>query len=200
VTALDSLLADFEPYLVDDDGSLATFLAAMAAGFEPVDEVVRDTDAGPGWSQILDPNRAPAWALGWLAQLVGIALPKGTPEATARSLIRTPAGWRRGSVGAIQDAARPLLTGSQMVLVIERTSGTWAAADDPYHFTVATYTDETPNPAAVVAAVNAQTPAGLVGNVITTSHHTWLSLVAHYATWADVKAAFPTWAAVETGA
>lgn len=200
MSAYDSLLADFEPYLVDDDGSLATFLEAMALGFEPIDQVVRDTDAGPGWSQILDPNRAPAWALTWLAQLVGIQLPAGTPEATARNLIRTPAGWRRGSVGAIQDAVRPLLTGSQTVIVLERTGGAWAGADNPYHFSVVTYTSETPDTAAVVAAVNAQKPAGLVVSVTTTTPHTWLTLQAHYADWNAVKAAFATWAAAEAGA
>lgn len=192
MTALDSLLADFAPYLADDDGSLATYLEALSRGYEQVDSVVRDTDAGPGWSAMLDANRAPTWALRWLGQLVGVQVPPGQPEALSRNAIRTPAGWRRGTPQAIIDAVRPTLTGTQTVILLERDT-------DPYHLTVATFTDETPNTAATDAAALAQKPAGLLMDVVDISHWAYITMNTGYATYTALNAAFATYNALNAG-
>lgn len=201
MTAADSLISQFEPYLVDDDGSLVTYLTACAAGREDVDSLVRDTDAGPGWSAILDPDQCPSWALRWLAQLVGIALAPGTPDATARAAIRTPSGWRRGTVQAMKDTVAQTLTSKDpaSVFVLERQSGAWASTDNPYHFTVATYADDTPDTAATTAAAKTQKPAGLVMTVTQISRRTYFSVEDDFATYADAEAAFTTYATAEAG-
>lgn len=193
MTALDLQLEAFQPYLADDDGSLVTFLTALTLGYEVVDQVVRDTDDGPGWSILLDVERAPAWALRWLGQFTGTRIAPGSPEAASRQAIRTPAGWRRGTPQAIIDAVRPTLTGTQTVLILERDT-------DEYALTVATYTTETPDTAATTAAALSQKPGGLQMTVITTDPHTWATLVAHRATWTATVAAFSTWADVVAGA
>jgi hypothetical protein len=193
VTALDSLLADFAPYLVDDDdGSLATYLEALSRGFEQIDSVVRDTDAGPGWSAMLDADRAPTWALRWLGQLVGVQIAPGQDESVARQAIRTPAGWRRGTPQAIIDAVKQTLTGTQTVILLERDTGA-------YHLTVATFTDETPDTAATEAAALSQKPAGLLMDVVTISHWAYITMNAGYATYTALNAAFATYNALNAG-
>jgi hypothetical protein len=160
---------------------------------------VRDTDDAPGWAILLDADRAPTWALGWLGQLVGVQVPRGQDPELSREAIRTPAGWRRGTPGAITDAVRPLLTGSRSVWLLERQPGAWAAADNPYHFTVRTFTDETPNPAAVVTAVEAQRPAGMVALVQQIAHNSYATRETTYATYAAAETALATYTAAETG-
>lgn len=192
MTALDSLTADFQPYLVDDDGSLQTFLQALSGGFEQIDSVIRDTDDGPGWSALLDANRCPVWALRWLGQLVGVAIVPGTPEEAARNAIRTPAGWRRGTPQAIIDAVRPTLTGTQTVILLERDT-------DAYHLTVATFTDETPDTAATEAAALSQKPAGLLMDVVTTAHWAYITLATSEASYTALAAAFADYTALAAG-
>lgn len=201
MTATDDLLAEFQPYMIDDDGSLAAMLTGIASGFEPVDYVVRDRANGdvPGWTVMLDANLCPEWALAWLAQIVGITVPAGADPDAVRAAIRTPAGWRRGTVGAIRDAVRPLLTGSQTVQVLERQPGAWPAADDPYHYTVRTFIDETPDVAAVQAAVARQKPAGMIALPQQVTRVTYASEQAAHATYAAAQAAHATYANAEGG-
>lgn len=199
MTATEDLLAAFEPYLGDDDGSLVALLEAMASGLEDVDEVVRDRDDAPGWAAMLDADRAPAWALPWLGQFVGVQVSPGADPAATRTAIRTPAGWRRGTPGAIADAVRPLLTGTRSVWVLERQAGAWAAGDNPYHFTVRTFTDETPDTAAVTAAVAAQKPAGMVALVQTITRNSYATREATYATYAPAETALAHYSDAEVG-
>jgi hypothetical protein len=199
MSAADNLIDQFAPYLADDDGSLVAYLTACAYGRELVDDIVRDTPEGVGWSSLLDPDRAPTWALRWLAQFVGVQAAPGTDETWLRQAIRTPAGWRRGTIQAIRDAVGPLLTGGRTIIIIERAGGAWSAADNPYHFTVATFIDETPDPAAVVAAVGKQKPAGMVASVVTITHWVLLTIQANYASLNAVSAAFATLDALKAG-
>lgn len=193
---LDEELA---PYLDDDDGSLVTLTRATYGPLEEVDAIARPTETSPGWSSILDPATAPASFLRWLGQFVGVTLPRGFDEATARSQIATPAGWRRGTPGAITAAVRPLLTGTQTVIILERTSGGWSSTDNPHHFTVATFTDETPDAAAVAAAVAAQKPAGLITSVVQIAHWVYITLIGHDATYTATTTEFATYDALKAG-
>lgn len=201
MSAEDSLTAQFEPYFVDDDGSLATYLAACANGRELVDDLVRDTDAGVGWSGILDVDRCPSWALHWLGQLVGVFIPRGTLDADARNMIRTPQGFRRCTVRAMKDAVAATLTSKDPanVFVLERQVGAWSGTLDWAHFTVATYTDDTPDVPATTRAVASQTPAWLIANVIQISHRTLMTLEGGFASLAAIEAAYSTLADVEAG-
>jgi hypothetical protein len=200
----DELLAQVQPYLQDDDGSLAALLRGMAQPFELVDELVRDTDTGVGWSAILDGNRCPVWALPWLAQWVGVRLTEGFDESYARSAILHPSGYHRGSVDAIVSEVKQTLTfvppaTEPTVLVLERQAGAWSSTDDPYHYTIATYIDETPDGPATLAAAMRQKPAGLLISVISITRRTFLSVEAQYATFALAEAAYATFAAAEAG-
>lgn len=199
MTATQDLRDAFAPYFVDDDGSLDALLSGMAVGMEPVDLVVRDSDAWPGWAIMLDANRAPDWALRWLGQLVGVRVAPTTLPAVARAAILAHTRWRRGTVGAIVADVAPLLTGTRTVIVLERQPGAWPAADNPYHYTVRTFTDETPNPAAVAAAVAAQKPAGMIALVQQVARNSYATQEAAHATYADAEAAFTTYADAEAG-
>ena len=61
--------------------SLLTFVNAATLAFEQVEAWVRDTLAGPGWSLLLDADRCPPEALGWLGQFVGVRLLPGRDRA-----------------------------------------------------------------------------------------------------------------------
>ena len=79
---------------------LRIFTQALAKMFEEVDTYVRDTDAGPGWSMLLDVDRIPNKGLAWLAQFVGVTLNDQLDDATQRQRIRETDGFRRGSPDA----------------------------------------------------------------------------------------------------
>ena len=184
------LYEDLEPlaYADAENGyALLTLCGALGALFQPIDDLVRDSPDGPGWSSLLDIDRSPTDALPWLAQFVGVQLTPGLSDAQERAQIRAETGMQRGTVASIKAAAAKLLTGTQTVQLIERTP-------DPYSFTVITAADETPDPAAVEAALMAAKPAGLILNYNgSVTGQTWAQLIANYSTWAAVVAAFPTW-------
>lgn len=139
---------------------LLILLGALGIAFGPLHDIVRDTDAGPGWSQVMDPDRCPGWALPWLAQFAGVRLTASMPESEQRARITSPPAFERGTRAAMRAAATPYLTGTQQVRIIERDGGA-------YNVTVITSTSETPDPAVVEAAVRAQKPAGLLLTYLT---------------------------------
>jgi hypothetical protein len=140
----------------DQAGSpLRTLLGGMGIAFGPLHDLVRESDEGPGWSQLLDAARAPSWALPWLAQLAGVTLTPGAPADGWREEITSPPAFRRGTPDAIVDATRRTLTGDQRVTLRERDGGPW-------QITVITYTAQTPDPAAAERAARSQKPAGLL--------------------------------------
>ena len=135
---------------------LRSLCEGIGLAHQPLEDLIADTDDGPGWSALFDVDRCPVWALPWLAQLFGVRLPKGTSEAEARERIRTPAGFARGTVAATIAAAQRKLTGLRKVIVLERTDG------NAYRYTVVTRTGETPDPAAVEHEIRADKPVGLI--------------------------------------
>lgn len=88
----------------------------------------------PGWSQVLDINRCPAYALPWLGQFVGVDLTK-TPnlsyEQSVQKVLSRP-GFSRGTVSALQSSLVAVINGSisgsvtpinpAQVLLLENTS------------------------------------------------------------------------------
>lgn len=147
----------------------------------------RFTDRG----ELVDPALAdPRW-LEWLAQLVGVRA-AGATTAEARDLITGAAtGWRAGTPESIRAAARGALTGSRYVDV---------RPDGAHRIRVQTVATETPDPAAVTAAVER---AGVrpAGHTLAHTFYaaSWDVLEARYPTWADVDLV-ASWDALESTA
>lgn len=168
--------------------ALLTLCGAIGEMFQQVRDLGSpDPDGNPGWSQLLDVTRCPTAYLPWLGQFVGVQVDTSLTDTQQRSQITNEAGMARGSLAAIRGAAQKYLTGSRTVQILERVGG------DAYAFTVVTYTSETPDSAAVSAALAAAKPAGLVMTYEAVTGQIWAQLEANYATWADVIAAYTTW-------
>jgi hypothetical protein len=143
----------------DPDYGWALLILCNAVGtmFQLVDDWVRDQPEGPGWSLLLDVDRCPPEALGWLAQIVGVRLLPDSTDDEKRERIRSTDGFRRGTRAAMEAAIKATLTGAQSVLIKERDG-------DPYVITVSTFGPETPNAQRTRDAMLSQKPAGLVAN------------------------------------
>jgi hypothetical protein len=204
MTLAERLLSDFEPYLDDDDGTLPMFTSAVTSPLEDLEAIAQPSDQGVGFSSLLDPDRAPSEYLEWLGQAVGVAIATGKAEDAARESIKHPAGWRTGAPDSIIAAVRPTLVPVDpdipaTVIVLERTSGGWAAGDNPWHLTVATFTDETPDTAAALAAALSQKDIGNIMSVVQIAHWVYLTVLSSRTTYADVVSHFATYNALAAG-
>jgi hypothetical protein len=177
-------LAQYDPL---NGWALVILLNAIGAEYQLVEDYVRDTPAGPGWSLLLDLNRCPSEALGWLAQFVGVRLLPGASDADSRHRIANVSGWWRGTPATIQQAAWRTLTGQARVYLTERDG-------DPYTLTVLTYSHETPNPAATEAAILAEKPAGIILNYVCQSGQLYSRVVTRVATYAALDAYYTSYA------
>ena len=153
-------------------------LKALCAMAEPIAELVLDVgspddpaDFRPGWSVLLDPDTAPAWALPYTGMFVGIFVAPGTPEAEARALIKAHSGWRRGTLGGIVATAQQFLTGMQTCIVIERTAAN--GSEDAYHFLMFVRPSEVANATALKSAVDATKPAGVQWTLVIQDGEAW---------------------------
>jgi hypothetical protein len=134
-------------------GIALALLDAALAPLVHVDDIVRDEPNSPGWSRELDPSTTtrPRWA----AQFTGDTPPPGLTETQVRQRLTDRPHQRRGRAASIAAAARPLLTGTRSVIVYERDGSA-------YRLRVRTYAEETPDVAAVTAALEAAKPGGLL--------------------------------------
>ena len=137
------------------DPVLDAFLQAAAVVTKRSQEALRWDERGSGWRRMLDPTRCPAWALPWVAQLVGSPSLAGLTEEQQRAVVVDSPTLRRGTPASIRAAAQMHLTGTAEVHIAERV-------DNAYTFLVQTHTSQTPEPDLVEAAVKAAKPAGLV--------------------------------------
>jgi hypothetical protein len=151
------------PFTVPDEAhgwALLKFVDALTQATADVDRFASDTDDGAGgtrtgWAILMDPDLCPAKGLPFLGQLVGVQVPVGADETTARAIVKAHGGWGRGTPAAITAAAKLTLTGAQHLTLTERDGSA-------YRVGVTTYAAETPDTAALQAAVNAALPAGLI--------------------------------------
>jgi Phage tail protein (Tail_P2_I) len=173
------------------DNALATYLGAFGSMFQEIDELVRDSDSGPGYSILFDVARCPSKALPWLGQFVGVAVDPARSDADQRQQIRDEAGMKRGTPGAIAAAAAPTLVGTRSVMFYERDP-------DAYSFKVRTFNDETPDRNATYAALLTQKPAGLLMDYAAIPRWTWRTLRDSFATWQDVIDHYADWQGVLT--
>jgi hypothetical protein len=163
---------------------LAYYSGAIGALFQPVADVARDTEDGPGWSAVLDLQRCPDAWLPWLAQFAGVTVPPGATPAQARTWIASTDGFKRGTPAALRAATQSTLTGGKTAVIQERLGG------DAYALGIYTLTSETPNPAATRAAILAQKPGGLTLDYTVGTSNTYQAVKVGYATYTAVKAAF----------
>lgn len=202
---------------------LLAWLDGIGSLIQTVDDLCRDStdtagNPAPGWSQILDVQRAPTYALPWLGQLAGVRVDTTLPAAAQRTQIQAEQGFARGTVAAITRAAQQYLTGSQTVTVSERTT-------DAYHLSVSVYAAQVigqtyqalaaayPSYSALTAAfaaydqyasagsalqaaVLAAVPAGLIATVQVLSGASYAVLTSSYSTYSALTAAFATYAAM----
>jgi hypothetical protein len=190
----DRLVERHEVWLTPD---LETFLRSIASMLEEVEAFafdVLDENGDPtydGWTALLDPDRAPAKALPYLAQYVGERLPVGISEAAAREWIKDAPNQRRGTPLSIFQAAQRKLTGQRRVSMIERYGP--AGVDDPDWLTVITYTSETPDVDGTVADLFSVMPADIILQYEVRAGQSWADVKLAYATWNAVAAHYPTW-------
>lgn len=182
-------LLRFLSLLGDQAGDLADLISRI--DFYTPD----DGGAAGDTSDLADPATAdPAW-LAWLAQVVGVRLGEGLSVADQRAAIAgAVSGYLKGTKQGIADAARTELTGSRYVAVIPFYGG------DAWRVEVRTRTTETPDPGAVLGAIESKhaRPAG-VELVTTTYAATWDQIEA-LGSWDAVEARGSWDALEETGA
>jgi len=190
------LYAMLEPLAEQDPvagWSLLILCNSIGVMYELVEEWVRDTPDGPGWSLLLDLDRCPDEALPWLAQFAGVRVLPGSSPADMRARIASTDGFKRGTRAAMVGAAAATLTGAKTVLFVERSGDTAVKPEYAYYIDVTTYASQTPDPTATLNALLAQKPGGLVLRYQTTPGQTWGQLKSSGKTWAQVTAAYPTW-------
>lgn len=141
---------------------LAIWVTALAAMFEPALQLAQeegsDGTAGyvPAWGRIMDPSKAPPKALPWLAQFVGVEIPKVASEGEARQLVKNESGLARGTFESVEAACRKIL-GTAPFTIQERTSVGGGA--EPYHFNVLVGIGKSST--ALKEAIEAVKPGGL---------------------------------------
>lgn len=168
------------------DWATLKLLEASAFLLQEIEDLVRDTPAGPGWSVVMDVNRAPAKWLGWLAQFAGVQLRGGLSDAAQRARVASTDGQQRGTPNALIGAARQYLTGAQTVILRERDGSA-------YRLTIITYTSQTPSQSQVLAAMLEQKPAGLVLNYLVLTGQDYTSLRARNASYTAMRSAYASY-------
>lgn len=161
---LYAALAPFHRWSIEDGETtdeeqgwpLLLFWGAIAKRWQPVEDLASDSDAGAGWSALVDIERIPDQGLPYLAQYVGKTLIAGTSPEQQRERIRSTDGMDRGTPDALEAAAKLHLTGDKRVFVNERLGG------NAWHVGVVTYVDETPDPLQTFADMLEQKPWGYI--------------------------------------
>lgn len=170
-----------------NEWSLLILCNAIGTMFQLLDDLVRDSPDGPGWSILMDADRCPDVALPWLAQFVGVRV---LPDSTAdeqRARLKATDGFHRGTPAAIRAAVAATLTGTQTVVLRERDGSA-------YRLSLSTLDTETPDKAKTQAAFYAQKPAGLVPTFSGgAASQTYAQLNAGKASYAAVKTSYPTY-------
>jgi hypothetical protein len=188
----DALSPTWTDQDADYGWSLLWFCEALVkSGLQPVYDYAFDRADRPGWTILLDLDATPDDALPYLAQFVGVVVPPGNTAAQTRDLILNRPGWKRGTPDTLLSAVRDTLIGSKRATLTERDT-------NPYHATIRTYTVQTLDEPATLAAIAANKPAGLIIDLVliagptfaeiqaTTSPNTFAARLAAYPTFGDV--------------
>lgn len=158
----------------DQSQDLLWFVNAIFSQIAPLYDLVSDSETHTGWGKLVDSREVPDWAIGWLAQFLGIDVPLNIdPEIQRERLLNPSTGWERGTPQAVKAAVRRVLTGSQYVEIYERAGG------DPYVFEVRTVASQTPPLQVIIDEVNKVKPAGLI------MQHAFTQYIAEASSWAE---------------
>lgn len=141
----------------------ANLCAVLAAPVEDVTAWSSDTPTMPGWGTVMDVDTGPLEVLQWLGQYDGQQIDPTLPDTEQRRQIKEARGAKRGRPSAIKSDVAAVLTGTQFVDLIENDGGDFLC-------TVVTHTAETPDPAAVTAALanRATKPLGVIYTTVIT--------------------------------
>lgn len=157
------------------------------------------------WSAVLDPWRCPWWALRWCGQAYGLRLqpelgawvhPTADVEARWRQSIADRLGWHRGHPESIIALARQHMQGLQRLQLRERYNPALGAETDaPWHLQLRVRSsDVIPGHAdALIAAVRAAIPVGIVADIVVTNDRDWDEVVATWSSWSAAVAANTSW-------
>lgn len=166
---------------------LLVLVESFGGRLQVIEDIVRDDDAGnPGYSLIVDADRAPLDWIPWGMQLNGVRPRAGLAEAEQRARWKATDGFKRGSPGAIVGAAQQYLTGTKTVYLVERHGSR-------YRYTVTTIAAETPDPASVLAALKEQKPYGFTMSHAMTTGANYNALRDTHSDYNEVKALYSTY-------
>lgn len=181
----------------DTNWDLLNYVGALASMFDQVESYARDdlnaSPPRPGWAILMDPDRCPPEALPWLAQFVGVDDRPALADAQRRAWIKGTGGMKRGTPNSLIAAAQQYLTGSKTVILRERDPSVSSVLGGAYGLTILTYTSETPDTNAVLAALQAQEPAGIILQYSTVVGWTYLTERTSYSTYTALRSAFVTY-------
>jgi hypothetical protein len=185
----ERLVAAMQPWMTP---SLELYLEAFAVMFDPVNELTEEhgTDGEPAylapWAKLMDPDLCPYADLPYLAQFVGVEIPKVATEAEARAIVKEEQGFSRGTTASIEVAIyknTTLVKTSQTLLgrgiILERRNK--EGAEDAYAFGIDVPTANIPSMSALEAAVNATKPGGVFPWYNTGAKYTWAEALHTYA-------------------
>lgn len=204
----EELYAALAP-LADQDAAsawaLLLYVGGIASMFDQIETYARDDLSDPaaprpGWAIIMDADRCPPEALPWLAQFVGVDDRPALADVQRRAWIKGTGGMKRGTPSSLVAAAKQYLTGSQTVILKERDPSVASAFGGAYGLTVLTYTSETPDTNAVLNALLAQKPAGIILAYSTVTGWTYLTERTTYTTYTALRSAFATYTGLRNNA
>jgi len=138
----------------------AILCEALAQPYLQVCALIDPPEPYPPWGPLFDVNVCPAWALPWLAQLVGVRIPAGMSEEDTRVFLKQAAGHNVGTVEAIRASLMGTLVSARppapaTVYFRERDGSA-------YRLEVVTLDPETPDPALTQRVLESVLPGGLV--------------------------------------
>lgn len=152
----------------------------------PIEDLVRDSGTTPGWAVAADVDLAPAAALPYLGQWVGIRPRPELDEAAQRSRIQDRNEWRRGTPAYFLAVAREYLTGGRRVELYERDGG------NPHHARARVFAAEVVDETRLRTAI-ALASGWIKLDVEVATGQSYDQLSASYATYDLQAAAYPTY-------
>lgn len=181
----------------DPRSDLLNLCRGLGRMLQPLDDIVKDGPLGePGYSQVLDLNRAKDEWLPWLGQVVGYQVTARVPtedlatwSVRERSRMISRSAHRRGTVARMVEAVQEQLIAPQTVVVQQRTTS--AHRISLFYYVAQLKTSSS------VAIVNAlaqeQKAKGLILTVVGLTGGDWNTLTANSATWNIVVTKFASW-------
>lgn len=131
---------------VEDDvsGDLLAYQEGLAAPLQPTFDLIRPREHMAGWAILLNPDLCPAWALPFVATVVGVEITAEMSEEQIRDEIREPTGWRRGQTEPIKIGTRrtlkPVIDGEELLVIVHP-----GFPGPGYHY-IRTLLSQTPEP------------------------------------------------------